>query len=149
MEENRNIDDLSTKHSSSHSTALPRIQPSLTNTNPCKITLDLFTYIKIGIIIVMIVFLACNTVFSFALPHGSPECLNDGLFNLTQSLNTYFIHNTIARRVLLIVCSLCIDGVFFASSIYWILVSRSWRFLFVLLLFYGTRALVQVIYYFI
>lgn len=145
MEANNILEnDISTTQSSNNNSNLPRTHPPIVYSDPCKITLDLYTYIKIAIVLMVVVFLICNTIFSFALPQSAPECLNDELFNLSASLNNYFIQNQLSRRVLLIVGSLLIDGVFFGAMIHWILVSRSWRFLFVLLIFYGTRAAVQV-----
>lgn len=108
-----------------------------------QIVCDVYTFVKLGIISSVLIFLVCNTLWSFALPKGDVTCILDKALDITDPINDFFAKNTVFRNALLITSSILIDFTFISSCGYWLLYSRSWRFLIVMLLFYGIRSLVQ------
>lgn len=111
--------------------------------NNTKIILDLYTYIKLGIVSAIFIFLICNTIYAFALPKSDVACILDKAMQVTSPVNEFFAQNTLYKNILLITSSILIDFVLLSSAAYWILCSRSWRFLIAILIFYAVRAIVQ------
>ena len=108
-----------------------------------QIICDVYTYVKIGIISSILIFLVCNTIYSFALPKSEVACILDKVMDVTGPINDFLAQNTVFLNALLITSSILIDFTLITSCAYWLLYSRSWRFLIVMLLFYGVRAIIQ------
>lgn len=127
------------------------INHSLSNNNSIPahkkgIVLDLFTFIKIGLVSATIVFLITNSQLNFALQTDDVVCLNDKLMKLTDPINQFLIENEKGRKAFTIISSLLIDLVFLGLMTYWILFVRSWRVVVAYLCFYLTRMLVQAMF---
>lgn len=118
------------------------------NNQPRKyeIILDLFTFLKIGLVLGAIAVLITNVHISFLVQKADVDCIEDKLMNASSNVNDYLINNDKVRNALTIISSLFIDISFLGTAIFWILYDRSWRIIFVLILFYGVRAIIQSIF---
>ena len=72
------------------------------------------------------------------------ECLDDKLFDITTNLNNYFTQHTSAKHAFMIICGLMMDIMVIVSFYRFALKGSTWRLPIAMLVFYGTRALVQV-----
>ena len=124
------------------------MQSSSNPTQRHKIIVDLFTFIKIGVVVGMLIFLICNSRFAFILQSEVVECFTDKIMDLTTPINNFLINNEVWRNALTITSSLMIDISFIGIMVYWILFIRSWRLIVSLLLFYGMRGLIQCFFIF-
>jgi hypothetical protein len=118
---------------------------SLTNLNeiPSKYDLNFFVRLVLSILAMSMIFL--NTIYGFFFPDRVVDCMEDKLFDWTESLNTYFSINIQHKNLLLIISSLCLD----ASELYliylWTFQGKSYRFCASLSIFYALRNFIQVI----
>ena len=79
--------------------------------NNTKIILDLYTYIKLGIVSAIFIFLICSTIYAFALPKSDVACILDKAMQVTSPVNEFFAQNTLYKNILLITSSILIDFV--------------------------------------
>ena len=109
------------------------------------LTFDTFFMVRCFIILVAITFISLNTVYGFALPGNNIDCMMDKIHDLTDGINKFFQKNVQARHALIIISSLFVDFLALFTSTHWACYGKSWRIIISLVLFYGFRALIQVI----
>ncbi len=112
--------------------------------NENQVNFNLYSFIRIFLVVIMISFVSLNTVYGFALPHGNIQCIEDRLFILTENINKYFYNNAAARKFLLIVSSFCVDFSMLYMMVIWCLWGKSWRIIGALFCFYSLRGIIQV-----
>lgn len=73
-------------------------------------------------------------------------CINDAFFNGFSGINNSLTYDVSAKNAILIIGGLLVDLSILATSVYYTLYGKSWRFLISTFLFYGVRALFQLMY---
>jgi hypothetical protein len=106
---------------------------------------DTFFMIRCFTVLLGITLISLNTIYGFVLPNNNIECIMDKLHDLTSNFNKFFHENIQARHFLIIISSLCVDTISIIASINWACYGKSWRIVTTLVLFYGFRAIIQVI----
>ena len=105
--------------------------------------------IKAVFVIIVGTFLIINGVYALVMPRNPDlKCLDDKLFTLTAPLNEFFYNNKAYRNALLITSSVCIDLVTITIAFYWLFFTKSWRMIAAILMFYGCRAVIQMVFQF-
>ena len=70
--------------------------------------------------------------------------MDDKLFDLTASLNTYFSTNEDVKHAFMIICGFMMDIMVLIGFYRFALHGTTWRFPLAMFSFYGFRALIQV-----
>jgi len=81
----------------------------------------------------------------FNVPSNSIACIEDKLMNAFQGFNNW-IHvkeNATYRAIFLFACGTQIDIIFFSTLLFWVLYGKTGRLPMSIMIFYGTRAIVQ------
>ena len=102
-----------------------------------------WVYIKTLLIVTVLSILALNTIYGFAMPKGEVACIDDKVFTLTSSLNSYFAVHKLQKNIMLITSSLLIDVLIIITALHWIAYSKTWRLPLSLVTFYLFRGIVQ------
>lgn len=89
-------------------------------------------------------FIVANAITGMALPDRPVECFWDALFNASESVNLYLQNNSAPRDALLICSSLIVDFLALTFVTRFLMFAVSWRSIMCLMMFYGSRALIQV-----
>lgn len=104
-------------------------------------------YIRLILSTIAVTTIFVNTIFGFLFPDKHVDCMEDLLFDWTESLNNFFAANVYYKNLLLIIASLSLD----LSELYlifiWIFCGKSYRFCASLSIFYALRSFIQVIYF--
>lgn len=111
-----------------------------------KLQKSCLSYVKLGIVVVTIIFLVINAIYAFALPSEGPECMQDLVMDWTTPINNFLNDNEIALNVIEIISSFCIDVIALTGMYFWIFHSKSWRIVVCLAIFYGYRAFNQLVF---
>ena len=87
-----------------------------------------------------------NSFTGMAIPLNNVDCMWDGLFELTEPINAFFVANNPSRHLLLIFSSFLIDLQYVYFCIHYMLWGKSARPLIFLSLFYLFRMMIQNIF---
>jgi hypothetical protein len=103
--------------------------------------------IRVLIIICLIFFLLLHNYINF-YPNEKTinKCNIDQFFEITSSLNKFIYDHAVPRKLLVITSSLIIDISVISLSICWVLMSRTWRPLITIGLFYALRGACNVMF---
>jgi hypothetical protein len=105
---------------------------------------DLNFYVRLILSILAMSMIFLNTIYGFFFPDRVVDCMEDKLFDWTESLNSYFSINIQHKNILLIISSFSLD----ISELYliflWITQGKSYRFCASLSIFYALRNFIQV-----
>lgn len=95
------------------------------------------------LIAILIAFTIFNAITAIAIVPDSTSCLWDGVFELTEPINTFFVENQEPKNAILIFSSFLIDCLLLWFSIRYAFWGRSSRQMIFFSLFYGTRGVIQ------
>ena len=60
-----------------------------------------WVYIKTLLIVTVLSILALNTIYGFAMPKGEVACIDDKVFTLTSSINSYFAVHKLQKNIMI------------------------------------------------
>jgi len=92
------------------------------------------------------IFVSCLSfliIGRFSVPDNEVPNIVDNVQIMFDNVNYFILHNTGWRDIMQILCSAFMDVLFLSTAGYWVLYSKSSRLILTILFFYGTRALVQ------
>lgn len=94
-------------------------------------------------------FLILNGIFGIVMPRSPDiDCIDDKLMSLTNTFNSFFSNNTSSKHALVIIGSLCVDIVFVATVLYWLLFAKTWRFMVAFVVFSVVKVLTHYMFNF-
>ena len=114
--------------------------------NPEK---KLFFFGKIMISLSIIFILAINSYKNIFLPQTSPECITDSVLNAFNEPNSFLNNNSGIKYPLMILSALLLDIQMIFIVICFVFNTKSYRFLFALIMLFLARIIFQVIHFII
>lgn len=101
--------------------------------------------IKIIFCIIGIIMIACMNNFK-TLFTENVVCMNDNVLNSFFNFNSTLKSNVPAKNAILIIGGLLVDLAVLSTAVYFALYGKSWRFIVSSIMFYGIRALFQLVF---
>ena len=92
--------------------------------------------IRLGFVVIGIVFMIINSQVGLAMPSTAIECVEDKTFSLMEPLNSFFESHRTFKIVLMVLSSLSIDVIIVFCLFYWGLYGKSSRYIISMVIFF-------------
>lgn len=104
--------------------------------------------IRVVIVSIALIITFMNTLFNLLLAQGDINCIEDKAHLASTRINNYFANpdNLVFKNALIIISALLLDTFLLLKLLFFILNSKSWRFIISISVFYILRLISQLLY---